>query len=319
MNRHPVFYTKSDFFNLPNDASSDVNAYLADMSKLRYVETYEANNNYSFILMMEKMREFVGNVSDKTFQDELSKALDAVEAEFNSVMEESGYGLDFAMTPERAHQIEKVVEKLQIVHDKSRDEVDKYDCPLSVADVVQVERVASVSNTAYLVLLGFQKDLTRHYQFPSESVYEPVTDIEDKTYRHVDEVTGTEVESKLRTAKIGEVLISLEVVKSTTPDGVVNVEENWKVNDKALRAGKLPHKVNVVIDPSASGDAPVFRHSSGITLLEGDYQKAFKEGDAKIPKTTEGNERSFLRYKTESVGREMLGREQGRSFEMGLM
>ncbi len=318
MNKHPVFYTKSDFFNMPSDGSGNMNAYLSDMSKRRYVETSEAKNNYSIMLMIEKMREFVGNISDKTFKGELTKAVDSVEAKFELVMKESGYGLDFVMTPERAHQFEDVVEQLQTLHDKSRAEVDKHDCPLSVADVVEVERVASVSNTAYMVIVGIQNDLTKSAHFPSDNSYAPVSNIEDKIYRHIDEDTGTEVESQLRTAKIGEVVISLEAMKSTTPDGVVNFEENWKVNDKALRAGRLPHKVNVLVDPSASGDTPIFRHSTGITLLEDEYQKAFKASDVKSS-APDDIEKSFLRSKAESVGCEMLGKDEYRTPDMEFM
>ncbi len=196
MNKHPVFYTQSDFLNMPSHEGADTNSYLLEMSQRRFSEIYEAKSNYSMDVMANKMSEVAGNINDSALQSTISNNLADFTSNLNDIIKFTGYGADYEMSPERSEKLKKMTDSLQAVHDISRDKADEYDSSLSSDDLISLERIASMANMTYLVILGVKPSLENNPSFPVNKDYSPVSDVEDSTSLHVDEATDVTNENR---------------------------------------------------------------------------------------------------------------------------
>jgi hypothetical protein len=268
MSVHPVFYTKSDFLNIPDGSKEEVDAYLYEMSRSRYVQNFEAKAIAKSSHIIGQIDNSVGRIVDSDLLSEFVVRRN----ELNDALTDFSNAKMFADNIKRdSPELRVLVDKLQSIHDLARDTADYPDDSYRYNDIQELDKVAYLANKVYVFVAELPKDLTLLGSFPKTCQFDPVSLVDSTS------TMSGDVNASYKSARIGDVLVSLKLSETRGDMGSREIKEEWQVNGKPLRAGKLPSEVTVYYDPSAEDLSPSFKMSSGIAMIEDEYKDMYEQ------------------------------------------
>jgi len=271
MNKHPVFYTKSDFFDMPSDNAQEANDYLIKMSQTRFSQVFEAKVIAKISSVATRCNAINDHLEEKGMGGIFSAHLKGINESLEKMASEKIYDDSFKMRGVQKQRLSEIESSLISLSDTAMDVAEKRSDELSYASEDKLKLTAMLVKKACLFINSLPDDLSNYSKFPATESYDEISNITDKFEGHSDENNYSTTETRSRTAQIGQVKVSLEVEKFVGEMGDVKHQERWAVNDKPLRAGKLPDLVEVERNPSAEDNDPTFKVSCDIALLEEDY------------------------------------------------
>lgn len=270
-----TFHTKHDFQDIPTSSAKEAEHYINKMQQNNFIIAYNSQvvaTQHKHIKDINiKLKQLIGNgpshsdVTDiksniKGLRHILDKSND--EGMFKVPYHPDGNNLNTAIQ----HDLQSTLERLELhavhlINDEHINNSDGSDALSAIKKLIKFNQ--SLPNDA--------KELAR---FPQHFTIESIERIESNAYVSGDEYSPIRTEElKIR---INDEVFGLIVVDKYVEMGSKSYTEAWTINDKHLRSGSLPARVEVSYDNSPEDNAPSFYISTGVALLDYEYKNMYE-------------------------------------------